>query len=58
VWLTAASSFPAGEATDIAWLASDPVLYDRLVRRRSWSMRRFEEWCAQSMIRQFIQTAS
>jgi AcrR family transcriptional regulator len=34
------------EATDIAWLATDPVLYHRLVDVRGWSKTRFEKWLA------------
>lgn len=33
-------------AADIAWLASDPILHDRLVRTRGWSQVRFERWLA------------
>ncbi|MCT7661906.1 TetR/AcrR family transcriptional regulator [Mycobacterium deserti] len=36
-------------AVDIAWLASDAVLYDRLVRLRGWSHTRFETWLAQNL---------
>lgn len=32
------------EATDIAWLATDPVLYDRFVTLRGWSRQRFSTW--------------
>ncbi len=42
------------EATDIAWLASDPVLYDRMVRTRKWSTARFEKWLADSLCRQLL----
>lgn len=42
------------EAVDIAWLATDPVLYDRLVRVRGWSMRRFEKWLATTLQTQLI----
>ncbi|MGE2722556.1 TetR/AcrR family transcriptional regulator [Mycolicibacterium celeriflavum] len=42
------------EATDVAWLSTDPVLYDRLVRRRGWSSRRFETWLAESLCRQLL----
>lgn len=34
------------QAADIAWLASDPILHDRLVRTRGWSQARFERWLA------------
>jgi AcrR family transcriptional regulator len=42
------------EATDLAWLASDAVLYERLVRVRSWSDLRFEKWLAESLCRQLL----
>jgi AcrR family transcriptional regulator len=42
------------EAADIAWLHSDPVLYERLVLRRHWSTDRFEEWLSQAMIHQLL----
>ena len=32
------------EAVDVAWLATDPALFDRLVRLRGWSTKRFQEW--------------
>jgi AcrR family transcriptional regulator len=43
-----------GEAVDIAWLASDPALFDRLVRIRGWSTRRFKEWLGTSLIWQLV----
>jgi AcrR family transcriptional regulator len=43
-----------GEAVDLVWLATDPVLFDRLVRVRGWSRRRFEKWLAQYLIGQLI----
>jgi AcrR family transcriptional regulator len=39
------------EATDLAWLAGDPFLYDRLVNHRGWSPRRFEAWLARDLVR-------
>lgn len=50
------AGFRRDEATDIAWLAADPVLYDRLVRVRGWSARRFERWLARSLCAQLVQT--
>ena len=41
-----------GEAVDLAWLATDAVLYDRLVGVRGWSRRRFEDWLAVALCRQ------
>lgn len=37
-------------AVDVTWLASDPALFDRLVRQRRWSARRFEKWLAACLI--------
>jgi AcrR family transcriptional regulator len=43
-------------AADIAWLASDAVLYDRLVRLRNWSSARFAKWLGDGLIDQLIGT--
>lgn len=43
-----------GEAIDLAWLSTDPTLYDRLVRVRGWSISRFEKWLAESLCRQLL----
>ncbi|ULE32367.1 TetR/AcrR family transcriptional regulator [Mycobacterium sp. IDR2000157661] len=37
------------EAVDITWLATDAVLYDRLVGARGWSRSRFENWLAAAL---------
>ncbi|MCP9275082.1 TetR/AcrR family transcriptional regulator [Mycolicibacterium arenosum] len=42
------------EAVDIAWLATDPVLYDRFVRVRGWSVTRFEAWLARLLVTQLL----
>jgi AcrR family transcriptional regulator len=42
------------EAVDLAWLATDAALYDRLVRIRGWSPRRFEQWLADNLCRQLL----
>ena len=42
------------QAVDVAWLASDAVLHDRLVRIRGWSAGRFEGWLAEGLIEQLI----
>jgi AcrR family transcriptional regulator len=42
------------EATDIAWLSSDPAVYDRLVHQRGWRRARFAQWLAEGLIRQLI----
>jgi AcrR family transcriptional regulator len=42
------------EAADVAWLATDPVLYDRLVRIRGWSVGKFEAWLARTLTDQLL----
>ncbi|MBB3606282.1 AcrR family transcriptional regulator [Mycolicibacterium sp. BK556] len=42
------------EARDIAWLASDPVLFDRLVRQRRWAAIRFERWLASHLVSELL----
>ena len=42
------------EAVDLIWLAMDPALFDRLVRARRWTTRRFEEWLADALCRQLL----
>jgi AcrR family transcriptional regulator len=42
------------EAADVAWLATDPVLYDRLVRIRGWSVGRFELCLARTLTDQLL----
>jgi hypothetical protein len=42
------------EAVDLAWLATDPALFDRLVRVRGWSTRRFADWLGQNLCRQLL----
>jgi AcrR family transcriptional regulator len=44
----------ADEATDLAWLAGDPALYDRLIRQRGWSMDRVGEWLGQYLVRSLL----
>lgn len=44
------------EAIDLAWLATDAALFDRLVRVRGWSTSRFDEWLAQYLVTQLIGT--
>lgn len=43
-----------GDAIDLAWLSTDPVLFQRLVRTRRWSVRRFETWLGDSLRRQLL----
>jgi AcrR family transcriptional regulator len=42
------------EAVDLVWLATDPGLFDRLVRIRGWVAARFEEWLAEDLCRQLL----
>jgi AcrR family transcriptional regulator len=42
------------EAVDLVWLATDPSLFDRLVRIRGWAIARFEEWLAENLCRQLL----
>jgi AcrR family transcriptional regulator len=42
------------EAVDLVWLATDPTLFDRLVRMRGWTAARFEEWLADDLCRQLL----
>lgn len=42
------------EATDIAWLATDPVLYDRFVTLRGWSRQRFSTWLSRLLTGQLL----
>lgn len=44
------------QAADIAWLASDPMLHDRLVRARGWPRDRFEQWLAETLVEQLTGT--
>ena len=42
------------EAIDMAWLATDPALYDRLVMVRGWSTARFEKWLGHTLCGQLL----
>jgi AcrR family transcriptional regulator len=42
------------EAVDLAWLATDAVLHDRLVNVRGWSRSRFERWLADYLRAQLL----
>lgn len=56
--LAALGALPPGTsrtaAADIAWLATDPVLYDRMVRVRGWSTRRFAAWLGRMLVSQLL----
>lgn len=38
-------------AVDVMWLLMSPDNYYRLVHRREWSRRRYQEWLAASIMR-------
>jgi AcrR family transcriptional regulator len=42
------------DAVDLAWLATDAALFDRLVRVRGWSTTRFGEWLGENLCRQLL----
>jgi hypothetical protein len=42
------------EAVDLIWLAMDPGLFDRLVRVRGWTTRRFQAWLAGALQAQLL----
>jgi hypothetical protein len=42
------------DATDVVWLAADPVLFDRLVRIRGWSVEKFGTWLGQTLATQLL----
>jgi AcrR family transcriptional regulator len=42
------------DAVDLAWLATDPVLFDRFVRIRGWSVGKFETWLARMLTSQLL----
>jgi AcrR family transcriptional regulator len=44
------------DAVDLVWLATDPVLFDRLVRVRGWSHKRFEKWLSRYLVTHLIRT--
>lgn len=45
-------------AVDVAWLASDPVLFDRFVRVRGWTVKAFEAWLRRSLTTQLLAVPS
>lgn len=50
--LTDAMSRP--DATDVAWLAADPLLFERLVRVRGWSVGKYRTWLTRSLTGQLL----
>jgi AcrR family transcriptional regulator len=45
-------------AVDVAWLATDPVVFDRLVRIRGWTAKAFEAWLRRSLTVQLLDAPS
>lgn len=45
---------PRDHAVDVAWLAADPVVFDRMVRQRGWATHAFEAWVADALIVQLL----
>lgn len=41
-------------AADLLWLHNDPVLFDKLVRRRAWPISRYERWLAATLHSQLL----
>jgi AcrR family transcriptional regulator len=39
------------EAIDTVWLLMDPAVFDRLTRRRNWTLEHYERWFADSVAR-------
>jgi AcrR family transcriptional regulator len=39
----------ADMAADLFWLYNDPALYDKLVKQRGWSVRRFQAWLTEAL---------
>jgi AcrR family transcriptional regulator len=44
------------DAADVAWLATDPLLFDRLVRSRGWSVGKFEAWLTAMLTGQLVRS--
>jgi AcrR family transcriptional regulator len=39
------------EAVDTVWLLMDPAVFDRLTRRRNWTLEHYEHWFSRSVAR-------
>jgi AcrR family transcriptional regulator len=42
------------DAIDTVWILMDPALFDRLVRRRGWTVERYQDWFSRSTCRLLI----
>jgi AcrR family transcriptional regulator len=49
-----AADLTVREAVDLAWLATDAALFDRLVRVREWTTDRFAQWLGENLCRQLL----
>jgi AcrR family transcriptional regulator len=43
------SGLTRADAVDTTWLLMDPAVFQRLVRDRGWSVRRYQDWFASSL---------
>ena len=41
-------------AIDIVWLFTGPEAFQRLVRARQWSLRRYDDWLTQTFLDQLL----
>jgi AcrR family transcriptional regulator len=59
--LTATAALRAGlarqDAVETVWILMDPALFDRLVRRRGWTLERYQDWFAHSARRLLVDDA-
>jgi hypothetical protein len=42
------------KAIDVAWLATDPVIFTRFVKDRGWTVKAFEAWLQRSLVAQLL----
>jgi AcrR family transcriptional regulator len=48
----------SAKAGDVAWLATDPVIFTRFVKDRGWSVKVFEAWLQRSLVAQLLACTS
>ena len=48
----------ADDAADVLWTLTAPEVLDRLVRRRGWTLERYEAWLARTMCESLLGTAA
>jgi hypothetical protein len=51
-----AGTMSRADAADVAWLATDPLLFDRLVRGRGWSVGKFADWLTATLTGQLVRS--